>query len=81
MSENKHKEVYKMDEFDITEGGTTEIWYLTRKTDGRGFTCICYYDPTLDYKGEIIVEAHDEKPVTKEEEEAVKRAIHEYSEE
>ena len=69
-----------MDEFDIREGGSTETYYLTRKTDGRGFTCICYYDPTLDYEGEII-EAHDGKSVTKEEEEAVKKAIKKFLEE
>jgi len=69
-----------MDEFDVSDGGTMEIYYLTRKTDGRGFTCICYYDPTLDYEGEII-EAHDGKSVTKEEEEAVKKAIKKFLEE
>ena len=68
----------KIDEFDITDGGSTETYYLTRKADGRGFTCIVYYDPTLDYKGIILVEAHDEKPVTKEEEEAVKKAVQEF---
>jgi len=66
-----------MDEFDITEGGIIKHYYLTRKSDGRGFTCIEYYDPTLDYVGEII-EAHDGKPVTKEEEEAVKKAVQEF---
>ena len=70
-----------MDEFDITDGGSTETYYLTRKADGRAFTCIVYYDPTLDYKGVILVEAHDEKPVTKEEEEAVKEAIKKFLEE
>ena len=71
----------KIDEFDITDGGSTETYYLTRKADGRAFTCIVYYDPTLDYKGVILVEAHDEKPVTKEEEEAVKEAIKKFLEE
>jgi len=66
-----------MDEFDIGEGGTIEFYYLTRKSDGRGFTCMLYYDPTLDIDGEII-EAHDEKPVTKEEKEAVKKAIQKF---
>jgi len=66
-----------MNEFDITEGGTIEFYYLTRKSDGRRFTCMLYYDPTLDYEGEII-EAHDEKTVTREEKEAVKKAIAEF---
>jgi len=70
-----------MNEFDIREGGSTETYYLTRKTDSRAFTCIVYYDPTLDYKGVILVEAHDEKPVTEEEEEAVKEAIKKFLEE
>jgi len=66
-----------MDEFDITEGGIIKHYYLTRKSDGRVFTCIEYYDSTLDYVGESV-EAHDENPVTKEEEEAVKKAVQEF---
>jgi len=66
-----------MDEFDISEVGTTKHYYVKRKRDGKGFTCIKYYDSTLDYEGEIV-EAHDGRPVTKEEEEAVKKAVQEF---
>ena len=66
-----------MDEFVISEGGIIKHYYLTRKSDGRGFTCTLFYDSTLDFDSEIV-EAHDGKPITKEEEEAVKKAVQEF---
>ena len=63
-----------MYEFDITEGGVTKYYYLTRKSDGREFTYMRFYDANLDAFDESI-EAPDGKPVTKEEEEAVIKAI------
>ena len=65
-----------MDEFDISEGGTTKYYHLTRK-DGREFTYVLSYDANLDVFDESI-EAPDGKPVTKEEEEAVKKAVQEF---
>ena len=64
----------EMDEFDVTEGGIVKHYYLRRKSDGREFTCTRFYDSTLDLDDEII-EAADGEPVTKEEEEAVRKAI------
>lgn len=67
----------KMDEFNITEGGATKYYYLTRKSDGREFTYTRFYDANLDAFDESI-EAPDGKPVTREEEEAVKKAIQKF---
>jgi len=63
--------------FDIKEGGATKYYTLTRKSDGREFTCTQFYDANLDTSNEVV-EAHDGKPVTKEEEEAVKKAVRKF---
>jgi len=68
-----------MSKSDITIVSVTRGFSLMRKSDGRRFTCIQYYDATLDLDGEII-DAYDDKPVTKEEEEAVKKAVREFLE-
>jgi len=60
--------------FAVEEGGVTKYFYLRRISDGREFTLMRFYDPNLDYLGEQV-EADDGKPVTKEEEEAVKRMV------
>ena len=66
-----------MDEFDIDIVSVTKSFSLMRKTDGRFFACIQYHDVNLNVDGEII-EAYDDNPVTKEEEEAVKKAVQEF---
>jgi len=60
-------------DFDIEEGGVTKYFYLTRE-DGREFTLTRFYDVNLDQFDEQV-EADDGKPVTKEEKEAVKKAV------
>ena len=60
-------------DFDIEEGGVTKYFYLTRE-DGREFTLMRFYDANLDQFDEQV-EADDGKPVTKEEKEAVKKAV------
>jgi len=61
-------------DFDVEEGGVTKYFYLTRISDGKEFTLMRFYDANLDQFDEQV-EADDGKPVTKEEEEAVKRAV------
>jgi hypothetical protein len=65
------------EDFEIEEGGVTKYYYLTRKTDGREFTYMRFYDATLD-NFDDAVEADDGKSVSKEEEAEVKRAIREF---
>ena len=64
----------EIDEFDITEGGVTKYYYLTRKSDGREFTYMRFYDANLDVFDDAV-DAADGEPVTREEEEAVRKAI------
>jgi len=64
-------------DFEIEEGGVTKYYYLTRKPDGREFTLMRFYDANLDYFDEQV-EADDGKPISKEEEEAVKKAVREF---
>ena len=61
-------------DFDVEEGGVTKYFYLTRKSDGREFILMRFYDPNLECFDEGV-EGDDGKPVTEEEEEAVKRAV------
>jgi len=63
-------------EFEIEEGGITKYYFLRRKKDGRGFIYQRFYDPNLDAFDEAV-SPEDIDPITKEEEEAVKRAIQE----
>ena len=63
--------------FDISEGGATKYYHLTRESDGREFTYVRSYDANLDVFDDSI-EAPDGKPITKEEEEAVKKAVQEF---
>ena len=67
----------KIDKFDISEGGATKYYHLTRESDGREFTYVRSYDANLDVFDDSI-EAPDGKPITKEEEEAVKKAVQEF---
>jgi len=67
----------KIDKFDISEGGATKYYHLTRESDGREFTYMRFYDANLDVFDDSI-EAPDGKPITKEEEEAVKKAVQEF---
>ena len=60
--------------FAVKEGGVTKYFYLRRISDGREFTLTRFYDANLDHFDEQV-EADDGKPVTKEEEEAVKRTV------
>ena len=60
--------------FAVEEGGVTKYFYLRRISDGREFTLMRFYDANLDCFDESV-EGDDGKPVTKEEEEAVKRAV------
>ena len=60
--------------FAVEEGGVTKYFYLRRISDGREFTLMRFYDANLDQFDEQV-EADDGKPVTKEEEEAVKKAV------
>jgi len=69
-----------MGEFDISEGGATKYYHLTRESDGREFTYVRSYDANLDVFDDSI-EAPDGEPITKEEEEAVKKAIKKFLDE
>ena len=60
--------------FAVEEGGVTKYFYLRRISDGREFTLMRFYDANLDQFDEQV-EADDGKPVTKEEKEAVKKAV------
>jgi hypothetical protein len=64
-------------DFEIEEGGVTKYYYLTRKTDGREFTYMRFYDSNLEVFDDAV-EADDGKSVSKEEEAEVKRAIREF---
>ena len=66
----------KMD-FEIEEGGITKYFYLTRKSDGREFVLMRFYDPNLECFDEGV-EGGDGKAITKEDEEAVKKAVREF---
>jgi hypothetical protein len=63
--------------FEIEEGGSTKYYYLTRKTDGREFIYMRFYDANLEVFDDAV-EADDGKSVSKEEEAEVKRAIREF---
>ena len=60
--------------FAVEEGGVTKHFHLRRISDGREYTLTRFYDPNLDQFDEQV-DADDGKPVTKEEEEAVKRVV------
>jgi len=64
-------------DFEIEEGGITKYFYLTRKSDGREFVLMRFYDPNLECFDEGV-EGGDGKAITKEDEEAVKKAVREF---
>ena len=61
-------------EFDIKETGNTRYYHVTRKTDGREFTCIVFYDANSD-SFDMFVDACDEGIVTEEERDAIENII------
>ncbi len=61
-------------EFDIKETGNTRYYRVKRKTDGREFTCVEFYDANSD-SYDIFVNACDEGVVTKEERDAIENII------
>ena len=63
--------------FAVEEGGVTKYFYLRRISDGREFTLMRFYDPNLECFDEGV-EGGDGKAITKEDEEAVKKAVREF---
>ena len=61
-------------EFDVEETGNTRYYHVTRKTDGREFTCVEFYDANSD-SYDIFVNACDEWIVTEEERDAIENII------
>ena len=61
-------------EFDIEETGNTRYYHVTRKTDGREFTCVVFYDANSD-SSDIFVDACDEEIVTEEERDVIESGI------
>ena len=61
-------------EFDIEETGNTRYYHVTRKTDGKEFTCVVFYDANSD-SSDIFVDACDEEIVTEEERDAIENII------
>jgi len=61
-------------EFDIEETGNTRYYHVTRKTDGREFTCVVFYDANSD-SFDMFVDACDEGVVTEEERDVIENLI------